>query len=302
MNSPTLQPDHPQTRSYLDGARLGRTEWWRFILSAGTIFVAWIFVGSLPLLVIMTVTGAPLDEQGQLAGYPVLSFVGLMLSFVALFLGIWGSVWLFHDRSLTSLIAPYRRIRWGRALQGFVIWFLLAGLQAVIEAFLHPGRYVWTVDWWLFVRFLLPVLILVPVQIAAEELLFRGYLLQLLGLRMRNTVLLSLLTGVLFGLLHMGNPEAVAGETLLMFINYSAAGVFFGFITLYDDGLELALGVHAANNLFAALVANYVVSALPTPALFMVQELDAGYSLIAYLVSILLFLVYVWYSRKQLRT
>lgn len=299
MNEPPPISAPPSSASYLDGARLGRTEWWRFVLGLGSIFIVWLFAGSVPLVFFAMLTGAPLDEMGQLEGYPLLSFVGLMLSFVVLFLSIWGAIIVFHGRSLHSLIAPFRRFNGRRALQGFAVWFLLAGLQSLIEALLFPGRYVWTFNWQQFALFLIPVLVLVPIQIAAEELLFRGYLLQWLGLHIRNILALSLLTGILFGLLHMGNPEAVGAGAWLMLINYSSAGFFFAFITIRDNGLELALGVHAANNLFAALVANYVVSSLPTPALFTVQELDAGYGVAVYLVSIILFLLVVfWLPRR----
>jgi hypothetical protein len=285
--------------AFIDGARLGRTEWWRFIISAGFIVFSWLFIGSLPFLAIAIWTGAPVDELGQIEGYPLLSFVGLMLSFVTLFLAVWGAVRLFHHRSLHSLTAPNRPINWRRAAQGFGVWLALAAFQAVIEALLFPGRYQWTFDFSRFLQFLLPVLAFVPIQSAAEELLFRGYLLQWLGLRFRSTLFLSFLTGVLFGLLHMGNPEAVNGDLLLMLMNYSAAGIFFALITLYDNGLELALGVHAANNLFATLLANYKISVLSTPALFTIQEMDAVFSLIAYLVSIALFFAFVFWSRSH---
>jgi len=37
-------------------------------------------------------------------------------------------------------------------------------------------------------------------------------------------------------------------------VYYIGTGLFLGVITLMDDGLELALGFHAANNLFTALL------------------------------------------------
>ena len=58
--------------------------------------------------------------------------------------------------------------------------------------------------------------------------------------------------------------------------------------------MELALGMHAANNLFAAIFANYTVTALPSPALFTVQVLDPVYSLVSLVVGLILF--YVIYS------
>jgi len=44
--------------------------------------------------------------------------------------------------------------------------------------------------------------------------------------------------------------------------------MFACLLTYIDGGLETAIGVHAANNLFAAIIVGYEHSALPTPTLF----------------------------------
>ncbi len=54
-------------------------------------------------------------------------------------------------------------------------------------------------------------------------------------------------------------------------------------------GLELALGMHAGNNLFAALFANYTITALPSPALFTIRTLDPVYSLISVVIGLRVF-------------
>ena len=56
-----------------------------------------------------------------------------------------------------------------------------------------------------------------------------------------------------FGLLHIANPEvAQLGNG---FISVYLIGSFIlGITVLMDDGLELVLGFHAANNLFIALL------------------------------------------------
>lgn len=53
--------------------------------------------------------------------------------------------------------------------------------------------------------------------------------------------------------------------------------------------MELALGMHAANNLFAALFANYTVTALPSPSLFTIQTLDPVYSLVSLVIGMSVF-------------
>lgn len=62
-----------------------------------------------------------------------------------------------------------------------------------------------------------------------------------------------LITSVSFGLMHIMNPEVEKLGYIIM-VYYIGTGLFLGVITLMDEGLELSLGFHAANNLFTALL------------------------------------------------
>ena len=182
-----------------------------------------------------------------------------------------------HRRSLRTLVTPAPSLAWGRMLQGFGVWFGLVALMSLVEALAYPGRYVWTLDISRFLPFLFLALIFIPIQTSAEELFFRGYLLQEIGLRWKNIWVLSTISGLVFGLPHLLNPEAAANFPLLGFY-YFSFGFSLAVITLRDGKLELALGVHAANNLFSVIVANTTITALPSPSLFTIQGLDAVYS------------------------
>jgi hypothetical protein len=109
-----------------------------------------------------------------------------------------------------------------------------------------------------------------------------------MGLRLKNKWILSFINGVLFFLPHMLNPE-MAVNGILMALAYFAFGFFACYVTLQDNGLELALGMHAANNLFSALFANYTVTALPSPALFTIQTLDPAYGFVASTIAMIIF-------------
>ena len=53
--------------------------------------------------------------------------------------------------------------------------------------------------------------------------------------------------------MHIANPEVdKMGYTILIY--YIGTGLLLGIMTLMDDGLELSLGFHAANNLIGALL------------------------------------------------
>jgi membrane protease YdiL (CAAX protease family) len=279
--------------AFLNLAHSGKNDWWRFVLAVLLILFMWQILGALPgLAVYIWVAlrdGLPLGgDIGNLPGTTT-SFVALMLASVFFLCGISLAIRFIHRRPLRTLVTPARSMDWRRLFQGFAVWFVLAVLMSAFEAFIYPGRYVWSLDMQQFLPFFFLALIFVPIQTSAEELFFRGYILQGVGLRWRNVWLLSAISGLLFGLPHLMNPEASINYPL-MFLYYFAFGFSLAFITLRDGRLELALGAHAANNLFSFIFANYTLSVLPTPSIFTVTVLDALYSVPAGLVGMAIFI------------
>ena len=90
-------------------------------------------------------------------------------------------------------------------------------------------------------------------EVEEKHPLFRGYLMQGLGVLAKNRWLPLIFTSTLFGLMHIANPEIGKLGYMLM-VYYIGTGFLLGIMTLMDEGLELALGFHAANNLIAALL------------------------------------------------
>jgi uncharacterized protein len=283
--------------AYLDLAKAGKNNWWRFILAIGLILFLWQIIGSLPsvLLVIWVLAdGSPqtdVTSSGQFIGVDKnLSFVALMLASVLFMTGLYLAMRFIHRRPLQTLITPARSIAWGRIFQAFTIWFILCSLMSLLEVYLHPGRYVLTFNLKQFIPFFFLALLLLPIQTSAEELFFRGYILQGVGLRVRNIWILSAISGFLFMVPHFLNPEAKLNYPL-MGLYYFSIGAVMAFISLRDGRLEAALGLHAANNLFSGLLVNYSVTVMPTPSLYTVNALDVTYSVIAALVGLAIFLV-----------
>jgi hypothetical protein len=74
---------------------------------------------------------------------------------------------------------------------------------------------------------------------------------------------------------HLGNPElAQFGRGFLLY--YLGVGVVLGLAALLDDGLEVAIGAHAANNLWGALVVSFPGSVLDTPSLMRMEGVPPG--------------------------
>jgi hypothetical protein len=141
-------------------------------------------------------------------------------------------------------------------------------------------------------------IIITPLQTTAEELFFRGYLVQAGSLISRNWIFLSIWSGVLFALPHFTNPE-VAANTGLVLLTFFVLGAFLTWISLKDGTIELAIGVHAANNLMAGLLVTFPESVLPTPAILTTTHFDPLFSLIGTVVFCALFYLLVFVRRTK---
>ena len=281
--------------SYLDLARQGKTTWRHYALAVVLILFLWQILGAIPsafLILWVWLDGKPqtdVTSSGQFIGVdPNLGFVMPMLGSVLFLIGIFLAIHFIHQRPIRTLVTPASHGSWGRFFQGFAVWFILLGLMSLVEVLLYPGRYTWTLNLHYFVPFVFLAILLIPLQTSAEELFFRGYILQGVGLRLRNIWLLSAISGFLFMMPHLLNPEARVNYPLMGFY-YFFIGPVMAYITLRDGRLELALGLHSANNLFSALLANYTGSVMPTPSLYTINTLDAVYSVSAAFIGLVVF-------------
>ena len=158
-----------------------------------------------------------------------------------------------HQQSITSLTTSRKKIDWRRVFFAFLLWGIITSVFLMIDYFSSPENYQWNFNLNKFLILLVIAVVLIPLQTSFEEYLFRGYLMQGLGVATKTRWFPLLFTSIVFGLLHIANPEvSKLGYELLVY--YIGTGFFLGIITLMDEGLELALGFHAANNLFTALL------------------------------------------------
>ena len=172
-----------------------------------------------------------------------------------------------HQQSITALTTSRKRVDWKRVLFSFGLWaFLTIGLLG-LDYMTSPENYEWNFEFIPFLTLAAIAIVLVPIQTSFEEYFFRGYLMQGLGIALGNKWIPLFLTSVVFGLLHLGNPE-VAKLGHLSMVYYIGTGFFLGIVTLMDEGLELALGFHAANNLITALLVTADWTAFQTHSVF----------------------------------
>lgn len=207
--------------------------------------------------------------------------------FVVLLLMLFALVIYLHKRSLVTLTTARNKIDLKRVGFSFGLVFLLGITSFGIEYYMNPEAVVFDFKPVSFIILVVLSLILFPFQIGLEEYLFRGYLMQQIGIVVKNRWFPLIATSVMFGILHSGNPEVaeMGGITMIFYIG---TGLLLGIMTLMDDGLELALGFHFANNFLAATLVTAEYSALRTDSLFKYVATDSVASFWDILIPILI--------------
>ena len=177
----------------------------------------------------------------------------LLLSFAFVLPGIWLVVKKLHDLPIMSILSSRKKIDLERVLYSFMVWGTVVSAFVFLEYSLNPENYVFNFKVKEFLILAVIAILFIPIQTSVEEIVFRGYLMQGFGHWLNSRFMALFLTSTVFGSLHLANPEitALGYEFVILYIT---VGFVLGIMTLMDDGLELALGFHAANNLIAALL------------------------------------------------
>ncbi len=185
-----------------------------------------------------------------------------------------------HRQSITSLTTSRNKIDWGRVFFAFTLWGSVTIAMTLTAYYITPEDFVWNFNFDKFIILTMISVLLLPVQTSFEEYFFRGYMMQGLGVMVKNKWFPLIFTSVVFGLMHMANPEVDKLGPVIM-VYYIGTGLFLGITTLMDEGLELALGFHAANNLITALLVTADWTAFQTDSILRdVSEPSAGYDIL----------------------
>ncbi|WP_034257783.1 CPBP family intramembrane glutamic endopeptidase [Altibacter lentus] len=236
-------------------------DWWRYLLGGVLIFIA-SQLGAIPLLAL--VLFKVMAEGGDLASLEDpntlmttldsnLTLFLMLLSF-AIGLGVlYLVVRYFHKQPFKTVTTSRERTDWGRVWFGFGLIAVATVVLTSIDYYMNPADYVVQFDLVPFLILAVIAIVMVPLQTSFEEYLFRGYLMQGIGVGAKNRWVPLVVTSVIFGGLHFFNPEVSKIGNIIM-VYYIGTGFFLGIMTLMDEGMELALGFHAGNNLVAALL------------------------------------------------
>jgi uncharacterized protein len=170
------------------------------------------------------------------------------------------------------------RPRWLSSVQPRIRWRYLFGCLAVAAVALNGVMLLSTTvgkplsiqtqqDFW---AFLAVIVLTSPLQAAAEEIFFRGYLLQALGSLVTRPWFGVIASSVVFALLH-------GTQNVPLFVDRLAFGLLAGLLVWRTGGLEAGIAAHVINNVFAYLIAGLTTSVAALKAIKGIGWVDAAF-------------------------
>ncbi|UUF14211.1 MULTISPECIES: CPBP family intramembrane glutamic endopeptidase [Flavobacterium] len=276
---------------------------WKYLLGSVFIITA-SFVGQIPFSIAVLYksfkehAAFPTDNDSALKMFePNLTLFLVMLSFVFAFAGIYFVVKYMHHQTLLSVTTGRKKVDWNRILFSFLLWTIFSVISFLVLYFQSPEKFVWNFKLVPFLILVVVGTILIPIQTSTEEYVFRGYLMQGFANLAKNRWFPLVMTSLIFGSMHILNPEVTKMGYIIM-VYYIGTGLFLGVITLMDDGMELALGFHAANNLIGALLVTSDWSVFQTHSIFKdMSDPSAGADVILPVVIVYPILLFI-FSKK----
>lgn len=292
--------------TFLDNAKQGENNWWRYI---STIFLTWVtpMVFELVILIIFLFYVMPpsinmAENLLQILSNPLVLIAILGVSSVISLLFLYISMNYIHQRKFISLINTDSRFSWSRVLKGGIIWFALFTIGILLSLIIDPSGLKITFNPNTFGFLLILSLLVFPIQASFEELFFRGYLMQGFGLLSKKPVVPLILTSIIFAAIHYFNSMNTI-TSIDIVLQAFIIGITLGIITLGENRIETAMGVHISNNIFASVIANnpipftqnlpsvFTLTAPPNPLLDTV-----GTAVYAFLLLVIIF----WGKKENL--
>ncbi|MCF6180744.1 CPBP family intramembrane glutamic endopeptidase [Lutibacter sp.] len=290
---------------FIQKAYTGNNDWWAYLVTLIFLFIGWQFVGVLPLVgVAYYYSGnmnefliAANDNFATLGINSNLYLVLIIISFLFGLLSLFAGIKFIHKRTITSLITSREKVDWSRFFYSFFVWGSIGIIMLIISYAISPKDFVWNFKPISFIILVLVSFFLLPIQTSMEELLFRGYLMQGFGTWFKKSAVALILTSVIFGLLHGLNPE-VQKLGYISMVYYIGTGLVLGIFTLMDEGTELSLGFHAANNITAAVLVTANWTVFQTDALFIdTSEPSVGWEMFVPVLILYPIILYI-FSKK----
>lgn len=230
---------------YLEYALRGHNAAWRYVAGfIGALLLA--IIGASALIIALQLFHLlPADFAGNLqnAGEPTKFYPATGALFGLLLLSFVAAVRIAHGKTFSDIIGAWR---WSLFGQGLAVWIVVLVASTLIDFLIDPAGFKVTAN---AQTLTLAAVALggLAIQTFAEEFVFRGYLTQGLLVATRRTIPTVLISGALFGAMHIPNglPQAVSATVF---------GVLLALIAIETGGLAFTSGLHLMNNAFGAVV------------------------------------------------
>ncbi|MDR0982742.1 MAG: CPBP family intramembrane metalloprotease [Culturomica sp.] len=255
--------------TFIEKAKNGNNNWLLYVATLLITFIA-MQIASIPLLVYGLVINGGNMAQADISSLTSTN-AGLALTLFTFAVGLVVLLWcvkVLHRKRVLDVITGRNRIDWQRVFYGAGIWAVISVIAVMMTSWFSGGQLEFQFQPAKFAGLFIVALIFIPMQTSCEEVVFRGYLMQGSALLFRSKWVALIATSLAFGLMHATNPEVEKFGFWMMIPQYVIMGLLLGYVALKDEGLELALGIHAANNLVACLLITNDDSVLQTAALF----------------------------------
>lgn len=289
------------TMTHLESTFTGKNSFWRYIVMIAVVLIVSNTIGAIPLLIALFIKSASDPTVfTQLAANPndfsavgLNPNAGLIMMLFPFIAGLAAFILLvkpLNNRTFRMTINGTEKIRWNRFFISAAVWLLLSALYLFFYLKLDPENFSFNNKTSSLIIVSVISVLFIPFQAAFEEVLFRGYLMQGFAAVVKKRWFPVLMTSLLFGLMHAFNPEVREYGFLTMMPQYIVFGLIFGIITIFDDGIEAAMGAHTANNIFLCIMVTNDSSALQTPALYQQLNINPWMEFAALVVTGIIFI------------
>ena len=219
------------------------------LLIAGIYFVLLLMV-SFALLAFAVMLRVPYDYLTDLQRIYAnvfktpLVFIALLITIIPVIPAIFIARLITNFKPLGLIHSIAGRMRWSYLSVFLGFGFLIFGLynvgNLVLDGSLTTQNSVHPLNSGMFWLYIVLILLIVPFQCYAEELLFRGYLMQTVGRWLKNPAWAIIIPAPIFMVLH--------GYGLWGLLSVLTMALIAGFLCWYTGGLEAGIGLHIANN------------------------------------------------------
>ena len=269
------------------------------LLIAGIYFVLLLIV-SFALLAFAVMLRVPYDHLTDLQRVYAnvfktpLVFIALLITIIPVIPAIFIARLITNFKPLGLIHSIAGRMRWSYLGVFLGFGFLIFGLynvgNLVLAGSLTTQNSVHPLNSGMFWLYIVLILLIVPFQCYAEELLFRGYLMQTVGRWLKNPVWAIIIPAPIFMVLH--------GYGLWGLLSVLTMALIAGFLCWYTGGLEAGIGLHIANNI-SGIILGLLGLADPFDANREAQALDFVQALILQLAFAGLVYMYTYRQKRK---